>query len=146
VQVRPIYGFLDFLHVTSRLSSSSSSDLTSSRTSLILSPNITSRLTYHAGTLLSNKYSSPLNSTPTTIEQFGFYRQLDHVLLDYLNMMEVETAKLVIDYVLSSVTDPTTNDSQLAIITKGLEDLAAINIQVWGGIRWDELEEVRSGT
>jgi len=61
-------------------------------------------------------------------------------------MMEVETAKLVIDYVLSSVTDPVTNDAHVGTVTNGLEDLPVIELQVWGGIRWDEVEEVRSGT
>ena len=140
-QIRPIYGFLDLFSLSSPVSSASPA-----QASLILTQSVTPRLTYHAGPLLSLENASSSSPTPVTIEQFGLSDQLDHVLLDYLNLLEVERAKFVLDYVLSSTADPPSSESQLAGIADGLEGLPLMGLQVWGGIRWDEVDEVKSGT
>ncbi|GAA5987405.1 hypothetical protein JCM11641_002278 [Rhodosporidiobolus odoratus] len=156
---RPIYGQLNLLNL--RLPFPSSDDRASlPQQALVLrsSDSLTPRLTLHAGELLSSgssalaSSSSPLpSSSPATIERFGLLSTtttspiIDHVLLDYLNLLTPSTAILLVDYLLSSPTNPPDSSSELYKSTTGLTGVPTMEVQLWGGLKYEDVDFVRSG-
>ncbi|GAA5966847.1 hypothetical protein JCM3765_004573 [Sporobolomyces pararoseus] len=150
---RPIYGVLNLFH----LSTPFPPTLLSSRpalpqNSLVLSQDVSNRIAFHAGEILSAgsfalpPLSSSLKlSAPVTIERFGLLNQIDHVLLDYLNLLDVETANLVIDFLLLNSSNPPSSSSALVSRTNRLSTLPIMEAVLWGGVKWNDVKEVRSG-
>ncbi|GAA6019072.1 hypothetical protein JCM11491_002506 [Sporobolomyces phaffii] len=152
---RPTYGIVNLFHLASPFPSS----ITLERPrlplgSLVLSQNISARSTLNAGEALSagpsslplRPLTSPLPSpfAPFTVERFGLFDQFDHVILEYLASMETETAQLVARFLLSRPTSPPSSTSPLSRRSEGLASLPLLEVQVWGGVRWNDVEELRS--
>ncbi|GAA5884365.1 hypothetical protein JCM16303_003653 [Sporobolomyces ruberrimus] len=151
---RPIYGIVNLL----RLSTPFPPSLLSSRpslpkNSLVLAVNASDRVSFHAGETLvggpSALPTSPLPtslSVPTSLERFGLSSRLDHVLLDYLNLLDIDIAKLLIERLFSTQTTSPSNDFALSDATNGLADIPILEVQLWGGLRWDDVKGVSAGS
>ncbi|GAA5911425.1 hypothetical protein JCM6882_004999 [Rhodosporidiobolus microsporus] len=148
---RPLYGLLNLLNL--RLPFPSSDSRTSlPQQSLVLSSSssITSRISLHAGELLSAGASSAAPSSsltaPTSIERFGLLSAMDHVLLDYLLLFpSVSTAKLFVSYVLSSSSTPPASSDELFTASNSLASIPQLEVQIWGGVQKADISFARSG-
>lgn len=114
--------------------------------------NASDRMSFHAGeTLVGGPSALPPSSPPSSLsvpaslERFGLSSRLDHVLLDYLNILDGNIAKLLIERLFSTQTTSPSSDSALSNATNGLADLPILEVQLWGGLRWDDVKEVREG-
>ncbi|GAA6059813.1 hypothetical protein JCM10212_003708 [Sporobolomyces blumeae] len=139
---RPTYGLRNPLHLSTPFLSSDPRALLPTQ-SIFLSPNVTPRVTVHAGEPLSAGSLAPAPTTPSspaTIEHFGLLSShIDHVLFDYLSLIDSDTAKLLVGYVLSGSTEPSASTSDLSRATDGLSTLPVLEVQVWGGVRSSDI-------
>ncbi|GAA5977614.1 hypothetical protein JCM5350_002294 [Sporobolomyces pararoseus] len=147
---RPIYGVLNLFHLSTPFPPSLlSTRPTLPQNYLVLAQNVSNRISLHAGETFSAGPSAlppPSSlSSPVSIERSGLVNQLDHVLMDYLDLLEIETANLVIDFLLSNSILPPSNSSALVSKTIALANLPIFEIQIWGGVKWNDVKEVRTG-
>ncbi|GAA5927399.1 HMG-box domain-containing protein [Sporobolomyces koalae] len=136
---RPVYGILNILPNTEF-----SWDLISRparpQASIVLQDLAYNRISLHAGEFLPVEPDSPVPlSAPTTLEHFGLYNRLDHVLLEYLQLFNIKTASLLIQGVLAP--EGASRSSKLVQEFDGAQSLPVIGVQVWGGIRWSDIAE-----
>ncbi|GAA5994441.1 uncharacterized protein JCM10292_002068 [Rhodotorula paludigena] len=137
---RPIHGMLNLLNrpLLSSANSSSSLSVTS-----IVQNTISSRLTYHAGALLSPLSlaeafpSSPSGpSAPATPERIGLAPKLDHVLLDYLFLLSsLDAARELVQYLTqepAAIDPPDGRDFPVLAAVRD-EEWPVLEVQLWGG-------------
>ncbi|GAA5892277.1 hypothetical protein JCM5296_003224 [Sporobolomyces johnsonii] len=144
---RPLYGLLNLLSLRLPFSSSDSRSSLPQQ-ALIISTEDSSRVSVHAGELLAAGAIASATTSPTapaTLERFGLLSNLDHVLLDYLTLLDTSTAQLLVAYVLSSPSGPPAATSALSQATNSLASLPMLEVQLWGGLRYSEISHVRSG-
>ncbi|GAA5864508.1 hypothetical protein JCM1840_000524 [Sporobolomyces johnsonii] len=144
---RPLYGLLNLLSLRLPFSSSDSRSSLPQQ-ALVISTEDSSRVSVHAGELLAAGAIASATTSPTapaTLERFGLLSNLDHVLLDYLTLLDTATAQLLIAYVLSSPSGPPAATSALSQATNSLASLPMLEVQLWGGLRYSEISLVRSG-
>ncbi|GAA6035803.1 hypothetical protein JCM8097_005714 [Rhodosporidiobolus ruineniae] len=160
---RPIYGILNLLHLRLPFPSSDSRSSLPQQSLVLRSPStsssLSSRLTLHAGELLSagalvSSYpSSP--SAATSIEHFGLLSSavsaIDHILLDYLSLLSISIAQALVAYVLSGSSAPPSAASTdaagkaLWAASEQLAGLPVMEVQLWGGLAASEIDFARSG-
>ncbi|GAA5866691.1 hypothetical protein JCM8547_002726 [Rhodosporidiobolus lusitaniae] len=160
---RPLYGTLNLLSLRLPFPSSDSRTSLPLQSLVLLSPSsstsssLSSRLTLHAGeTLLAGASASSLDpssspSANTTIEEYGLFSEgvsgMDHVLLSYLSLMpSVEVAQALVAHVLSgSSSSPPNSTSTLYTASNKLADIPVLEVQFWGGLRYEDADFARSG-
>ncbi|GJN89571.1 hypothetical protein Rhopal_002558-T1 [Rhodotorula paludigena] len=137
---RPIYGMLNLLNRSLLSSANSSSPLS---VTSIDQNTISSRLTYHAGALLSplslaNAFSSSPSapSARATPERIGLALKLDHVLLDYLLLLpSLDAARELVQYLTQepAAIDPPDGRDFPVLAAERDEEWPVLEVQLWGG-------------
>ncbi|KAJ7597137.1 hypothetical protein C8J56DRAFT_851127 [Mycena floridula] len=129
---RPVYGVLDVLHL--RL------PFLDSRTGLakqgvILNPPVGPRAVLHSGELLSALPASINDTVITTVQsdprQYGTLNHLNHVVLNYLQSMDVPVAIALVKYVLAGSGIPPTTD---AIPSAYLATIPPLEVAIFGSV------------
>ncbi|GAA5935751.1 hypothetical protein JCM1841_004121 [Sporobolomyces salmonicolor] len=144
---RPLYGLLNLLNLRLPFSSADSRSSLPQQ-ALVISNEGSLRVSVHAGELLAAGAVASATTSPTapaTLERFGLLSNLDHVLLDYLTLLDISTAQLLVAHVLSSPSGPPAATSALSQATNALASLPMLEVQLWGGLRYTEIAHVRSG-
>ncbi|GAA5847739.1 hypothetical protein JCM9279_005012 [Rhodotorula babjevae] len=141
---RPLYGILNLLNLRLPFPSSDKRSSLPQQSLVLKASAIADGVTVHAGELLA---AGPLAaartspSLPATPERFGLLSRLDHVLLDLLSALPTATADNLIDYVLSSPSTPPSPSTYPSLLDNSLP---LIEIQLWGGLQYDDIHFARS--
>ena len=147
LQDRPLYGVLNFLNL--RLPFADSDTRPTPRQGIVLVKDNKARMTLHAGELLVGSLAGPFAtpSTPSLPDRFGTFERLDHVLLDFLRLLSPELAQELVAFVLGQppIPVPPLPSSALYQASNGLASLPIIEVALWGGLRYTNIDHVVSG-
>ncbi|GAA6057505.1 hypothetical protein JCM3770_000592 [Rhodotorula araucariae] len=141
---RPLYGVLNLLQLHLPFPSSDSRGPLPQQSLVLLSDPVASRVTVHAGELLAAGPLVVAASSPSpspTLEQFGLLSRLDHVLLDILTSVPVSTATDLVNYLLSAPSGPPSASAYPSLLSGALP---LVEVQLWGGLRYDDIDLARS--
>ncbi|KAI9513030.1 hypothetical protein F5148DRAFT_972413 [Russula earlei] len=126
---RPIYGVLNILHLRLPFQDWQ----TGAKQGAILSRDASPRAVVYNGHVLSGLPTSYTSSIPTTDpRQFGTLQHMSHVLLDFFESIpDINVARQLVEYVLSSRVTPPTNDTLLG---QYLNTIPTIEVAVFGSV------------
>ncbi|KAM0749197.1 hypothetical protein T439DRAFT_326940 [Meredithblackwellia eburnea MCA 4105] len=143
---RPLYGVLDLLKFrTPFLPSDPRSSLP--QQGLVVSADDKPRMTIHAGELLAGGTAGPSSaaSAPSSLFHFGTFNNLDHVILDFIDLLSPDLAQEYVSFVVNGSSTPPTSSSALAIAAGGnLASIPIFEVQLWGGLRFFNTDRVVS--
>lgn len=136
---RPIYGVLDILHLRLPFTDSQ----TRPKQAVILSRDVSPRVVVYNREILSGLPTSNTSTVPTTDpRQFGTLGHISHVLLDFFKAIpDVNVARQVVNYVLSSQVTPPSNDTLLGM---SLNTIPTLEVAVFGSVTPQDVEGIAS--
>lgn len=113
---------------------------------LVLNEDTKSRVSLHAGELLVGACSGPPTSPSSSSlpDHFGTFTHVEGVILDYLNLIPASLAKELVAFVLSQPTTPPLPSSALYQLSDKLLSLPLLEIQIWGGVRYTDIDHTLS--
>ncbi|KAF5375248.1 hypothetical protein D9758_000181 [Tetrapyrgos nigripes] len=134
---RPIYGILNVLRL--RLPFADSSDSGSPKQAAALDRDVNPRAILRSGRLFSGLADSS-NSTASSItpRSYGTLNNINHVLLAYLlSIPDVNLAKELVTFLLSSPTSPPSNTS---LLSQSISSIPTLEVAVFGSVLPPDLD------
>lgn len=113
-----------------------------SKQAIVLNEDTKSRVSVHAGELLVGASSGPPTSPSSSSlpDHFGTFTHIETVILDYLNLIPASLAKELVAFVLSQPTSPPLPSSALYQNSNQLLSLPLFEMQIWGGVRYTDID------
>jgi hypothetical protein len=134
--LHPTYGTLNVLRLRLPFLDSQNNI---TKQALVLKPDAAPRAALAVGVGLSTLLG-PTNSTPVDPRNYGTTAYANHVVLQYLSSVSINSANAIVKHVLNSSTTPIPPDSGYDSVLFPLEDIPSLGVAVFGSIEASDVD------